>query len=131
MKTRRPMKTGFAKEINTDGVGPRTMEDLSEFQRNVLAVVAGEPVYGLGVKRELELLYGEEINHSRLYPNLDTLVDMDLVEKEARDDRTNEYSLTDEGRRELKRDIRWKLEGYVDGEEERAREMMALVDDLL
>ncbi len=107
------------------------MEDLSEFQSNVLAVVAGEPVYGLGVKRELELLYGEEINHSRLYPNLDTLVEMGLVEKEARDDRTNEYSLTEEGRSELKRDIRWKIEGYVDGDEERAQEVVEMVEDLL
>lgn len=97
----------------------------------MLAVVAGEPVYGLGVKRELELFYGEEINHGRLYTNLDDLVERGLVEKRARDDRTNEYSLTRKGRRELVRDIRFKASGYVDGSVERARQLEEMVAELV
>ncbi|ELZ20434.1 PadR family transcriptional regulator [Natrinema limicola JCM 13563] len=36
-------------------------------------------MYGLAIKRELEDYYGTEVNHGRLYPNLDELVDLGLV----------------------------------------------------
>jgi DNA-binding PadR family transcriptional regulator len=38
-----------------------------------------------------------DINHGRLYPNLDELVDRGLIEKSELDKRTNEYSLSDAG----------------------------------
>lgn len=47
--------------------------------------------------------YGEEINHSRLYQNLNALVDAGLIEKGRKDDRTNEYATTDAARRMLER----------------------------
>ena len=52
------------------------MFDLIGFQRDRLYCIAGtEESYGLGIKTELEQYGGTEINHGRLYSNLDTLVD--------------------------------------------------------
>ncbi|WP_435097232.1 PadR family transcriptional regulator [Halarchaeum sp. P4] len=76
--------------------------DLTGFQRDILLVAASleddaEKVYGLAIKRELEARYGEEVNHGRLYPNLDTLVEAGFIEKSALDRRTNEYRITPAG----------------------------------
>ncbi len=90
-------------EIVDDGTlvadGGVAWTDLTAFQRDLLEAVrrlenAGETVYGLAIKREVERLYGEDINHGRLYPNLDDLVDADLLEKGELDKRTNSYELT-------------------------------------
>ena len=63
--------------------------------RSILAVAAtDQDTYGLAIKRELESRYGEEINHGRLYPNLNTLVQDGLLAKTRLDNRTNEYALT-------------------------------------
>lgn len=53
-----------------DGEEP-TAYDLTAFQQNILTVLAEEPQYGLAIKRELENYYDSEVNHGRLYPNLD------------------------------------------------------------
>ena len=91
------------------------MYDLTGFQRDLLYVIAGqtEP-HGLAIKDELEK-YEKEIHHGRLYPNLDTLVDKGLVEKGQRDRRTNYYTLTRRGRREIEARQDWEQE-YI-GEE--------------
>ena len=85
------------------------MYDLTGFQRDLLYVIAGldEP-HGLAIKEELEDYYEKEIHHGRLYPNLDT-----LVEKGQRDRRTNYYTLTRRGRREIEARTEWETE-YVD-----------------
>jgi len=58
------------------------MDDLTGFQRDLLYVIAGaDQPSGQDVKSEVETYYNSEINHGRLYPNLDTLVNKDLVEK--------------------------------------------------
>lgn len=86
------------------------MHDLTGFQRDLLFIVAGlDGPNGLTVKDELEQYYGQEVRHGRLYPNLDTLVEMGLVEKGQKDRRTNEYILLDRGRRELKARFDWQL----------------------
>jgi DNA-binding PadR family transcriptional regulator len=87
------------------------MFDLTGFQRDLLYVIAGkdEP-HGLAVKEELEEYYEKEIHHGRLYPNLDTLVD-----KGELDRRTNFYSLTRRGRREIEARREWEAQ-YVDPE---------------
>lgn len=86
-----------------------TVFDLTGFQRDLLYVIAGlsEP-HGLAIKDELEAYYNTEINHGRLYPNLDTLVDKGLVEKGAHDRRTNSYVLTRRGARELEARQDWE-----------------------
>ena len=85
------------------------MYDLTGFQRDLLYVIAGldEP-HGLAIKEELEDYYEKEIHHGRLYPNLDT-----LVEKGQRDRRTNYYTLTRRGRREIDARTEWEAQ-YVD-----------------
>jgi PadR family transcriptional regulator PadR len=92
------------------------MDNLTAFQRDILYVIAGmddEYPHGLSVKDELDQHYSGEINHGRLYPNLDQLVDMGLVEKGTLDKRTNSYTLTQRGRRELQARREWESQ-YVD-----------------
>ena len=71
---------------------------LTAFQRDILWTVQhhGGAKYGLAIKEALEEEGYGEVNHGRLYPNLDTLVDRGLIEKSELDKRTNEYALTDE-----------------------------------
>ena len=45
--------------------------------------------------------YDSPIAGGRLYPTLEELVESELVEKGKKDDRTNEYSITDRGQRKL------------------------------
>jgi DNA-binding PadR family transcriptional regulator len=87
------------------------MYDLTGFQRDLLYVISGlgEP-HGLAVKDELEDYYGKEIHHGRLYPNLDTLVEKGLVEKGEIDRRTNFYTITRRGRREIEARREWEDE---------------------
>ena len=82
--------------------------DLTAFQIDMLAVTARletslENVHGLAIKESLGDIHGEEVNRGRLYPNLDKLAEMGIVEKEAQsiDARTNSYRVTVEGFRLL------------------------------
>lgn len=92
------------------------MHDLTGFQRDVLYVISGmdEPK-GLAIKAELDEYYGSDINHGRLYPNLDALVEKGLVEKGQIDDRTNSYKLTARGEREIEAREEWE-ESYLEAE---------------
>ena len=101
--------------------------DLTAFQNNILVILAKEPMYGLAIKRELEEYYGTEVNHGRLYPNLDELVEFDLVEKSELDKRTNQYSLTDEGYDAVLDQISWTFSKVVTGDD-RADEITDIVD---
>ncbi|MFB6124736.1 MAG: PadR family transcriptional regulator [Halanaeroarchaeum sp.] len=105
----------------------RTARDLTAFQKNILTVLAEQPRYGLAIKRELEAYYDDEVNHGRLYPNLDDLVTKGLVEKSELDKRTNEYALTDDGYLAVLDDIEWTLSRFVI-DEERAQEVRDVVD---
>jgi DNA-binding PadR family transcriptional regulator len=85
------------------------MDDLTGFQRDLLVVTAGlDDPNGLDVKDELENYYESPINHGRLYPNLDTLVDRGFVQKEPLDKRTNVYRLTDDGYQALAERRAWE-----------------------
>ncbi|WP_049899379.1 PadR family transcriptional regulator [Halococcus agarilyticus] len=90
------------------------MEDLTAFQRDLLYVIAGmdEPK-GLGVSEELQRAYDGDINHGRLYPNLDTLVENGLVEKGAQSDVTNFYTVTERGEAAIAARHAWERQ-YVD-----------------
>ncbi|AGB16849.1 putative transcriptional regulator [Halovivax ruber XH-70] len=109
----------------TDG---RTARDLTAFQNNILTILSTEPMYGLAIKRELEDYYGTEVNHGRLYPNLDELVDLGLIEKSELDKRTNQYALTDEGYEAVIDQLEWSLSKIVT-DADRANEIDAIVDD--
>ncbi|WP_128478360.1 helix-turn-helix transcriptional regulator [Halorussus pelagicus] len=73
--------------------------DLHAFERDLLYAVRGlerngNAPKGLAVKDLLEAEYDEELNHSRLYQNLDGLAERGLLTKGKKDDRTNEYATT-------------------------------------
>jgi len=85
------------------------MDDLTGFQRDLLYVIAGaDQPSGQDVKDEVETYYNSEINHGRLYPNLDTLVNKELVEKGQLDRRTNYYEISDHGRQAIEERRRWE-----------------------
>ena len=89
----------------------RPMYDLTGFQRDLLYVVGGsDDPNGLAIKDDLEDYYDTEIHHGRLYPNLDSLVDKGLIEKSEKDRRTNAYTLTQRGQREIEARRNWEKE---------------------
>ncbi|PSQ42534.1 PadR family transcriptional regulator [Halobacteriales archaeon SW_7_68_16] len=96
--------------------GDTTSRDLTAFQYNTLVILTEEPMYGLAIKSKLEEYYGEEVNHGRLYPNLDDLVDLGLIEKSERDKRTNEYALTDAGFDAVVDRVRWTVDRIENGD---------------
>lgn len=81
--------------------------NLTSFQRDVIIATLrrdGTPKadkqdlpHGLGIKREVEVIRHEDVNHGRLYPNLDELVDAGYLTKGERDRRTNTYRVTTAG----------------------------------
>lgn len=90
------------------------MEDLTAFQRDLLYVIAGQDKpHGLALKAEIEEYYEKEVHHGRLYPNLDTLADKGLIDKQPLDNRTNSYTLTSDGRQALNSRASWE-EQYID-----------------
>jgi DNA-binding PadR family transcriptional regulator len=105
---------------------PGIARELTAFQQNILTILAEEPRYGLAIKRELESYYDSEVNHGRLYPNLDDLVEMNLVEKSELDKRTNQYSLTDEGYQAVLDQLGWMFDKMVT-EKSRADDLEELI----
>jgi DNA-binding PadR family transcriptional regulator len=91
------------------------MEELTEFQKNIVNVLVGGDKYGLAIKRELEEYYDDEVSHGRLYPNLDRLVNSDYVEKAPRD--------------ELREEMEWRLTKYVDGSNDREKEVRRMLEE--
>ena len=85
------------------------LESLTGFQRDLLYVIAGSgEISGQDVKEELQKAYDDSINHGRLYPNLDTLVDNGFVEKGSIDRRTNSYKITDQGLESIRAHEIWE-----------------------
>ncbi|UHQ98650.1 PadR family transcriptional regulator (plasmid) [Natrinema zhouii] len=101
------------------------MTELTGFQRDLLyEIAAAEPAKGVTIKDKIEDYYRFEVNHGRLYPNLDTLVNAGLVEKGQRDRRTNE-SLTTSGEALLEQRREWeagKLEQALANEADQVRD---------
>jgi DNA-binding PadR family transcriptional regulator len=97
-----------------DKSGARTQfTQMHRFQIDLLAALATiGPCKGLAIRDRLGERYDEEVNHGRLYPNLDQLEAAGLIEieRQAIDDRTNRYSLTTQGRVLLDERREW-LEG--------------------
>jgi DNA-binding PadR family transcriptional regulator len=104
------------------------ISELTAFQQNILVILSRETMYGLAIKRELEEYYGEDVNHGRLYPNLDDLVELGLIEKSELDKRTNQYELTEEGHDAVLDRLDWILSKFLT-DAERAGEIRDLVED--
>lgn len=87
--------------------------ELTGFQRDLLYVIAGaDHPSGQTIRRDLEQ-YIDNVNHGRLYPNLDQLVEYSLVKKGDQDRRTNFYELTERGEELLSRRRKWE-DQFVD-----------------
>jgi DNA-binding PadR family transcriptional regulator len=85
-----------------------SMFDLTGFQRDLLYVIAGaERPSGQQIKESISEHVGE-VNHGRLYPNLDTLVERGLVDKGQHDRRTNYYEISEEGIAAIERRRKWE-----------------------
>ena len=85
------------------------MNDLTAFQRDMLFVVSGLGApKGVEVKAELDAYYESEIHHGRLYPNLEELVEKGLISKGQKDNRTNEYTLTEQGAKAIETRREWE-----------------------
>ncbi|MFC4990539.1 helix-turn-helix transcriptional regulator [Saliphagus infecundisoli] len=90
------------------------MHDLTGFQRDLLYVINGfDQPSGQSIKDELQATYQTEINHGRLYPNLDTVVNKELVEKGELDRRTNYYAITETGEQAIYERREWE-DQYID-----------------
>lgn len=68
---------------------------------------------GQDIKKDIDRYYESEINHGRLYPNLDTLVNKELVEKGELDQRTNYYAISDAGEQAIQGRREWE-DQYVE-----------------
>ena len=85
-----------------DGDEPTGLADLTAFQRDILRILDREDHRkGTAIRAGLEAYYGVDVNHGRLYPNLDQLVEKGLMDKSERNRRTNDYALTDTAREAL------------------------------
>lgn len=83
--------------------GGTTWIDLTGFQRDLVRCIRriddDETIpTGRTIKEEVEVLYEEEINHGRLYQNLNHLLERGCIDKKVVDGRTNAYYLTDQAR---------------------------------
>lgn len=113
-------------EAQTVSNSPGIARELTAFQQNILTILAEEARYGLAIKRELQSYYDDEVNHGRLYPNLDELVELGLVEKSERDKRTNEYALTPEGYQAVLDQLGWMF-SKIATDDDRVDELEALL----
>jgi DNA-binding PadR family transcriptional regulator len=86
------------------------MFNLTGFQRDLLYAISSQSKpSGQEIKEILERDV-EEVRHGRLYPNLDTLVEQDYVEKGQLDRRTNYYEITEKGEELLRERREWENE---------------------
>lgn len=65
----------------------------------------------------------------RVIPNLDELVERDLIAKSELDKRINQYELTNEGYDLLLGELDWKLSKVITGEE-RADDIIQLLNNI-
>lgn len=87
-----------------------SLADCTALQRDLLWELSHENARKApSLKAELANYYSKSINPSRLYQNLDKLIDLGLVAKQARIKNTNEYNLTERARRTLSARQVWQV----------------------
>lgn len=102
--------------------------ELSAFQEAILTVLAAEARPGVGVRDEVEAYLNKEVKHGWLYPNLDELVELNLIERGELDGRTNEYSITEAGYNVLYAKLAWQAE-QIGTDEQHAEELRTVVSE--
>ena len=84
------------------------MYELTGFQRDLLRIASKETrPSGQQIARIAGGYYEGDINHGRLYPNLDTLIEHGLMEKGKKDQRTNFYKVTEKGHEMIEARDQW------------------------
>ncbi|WP_313696322.1 helix-turn-helix transcriptional regulator [Halorarum halobium] len=85
------------------------MGELSGFQRDLLYTIPGlDRPSGRTIAEEVERTFERSVSHGLLYPNLNELVEANLVVKGEIDRRTNAYELTPVGRERAEERVRWE-----------------------
>ena len=106
---------------NSTGMEPRTTDDVSNNNRRHSGVEADGGVRwfdlnsskrdliveiyqldqpsGQDIRHRMKAEHNEDVDHGRLYPNLNDLVDYGLLDKGEQDLRTNYYEVTNDGQR--------------------------------
>lgn len=84
------------------------MDELNGFQRDILIIVEGlDRPAGVQIRRHLEDYYQHEVTNGRLYPALDALDTEGLIEKRETGNRSNEYTITDDGKQWIDDRMAW------------------------
>ena len=87
------------------------MEELSGLQRDLLYIILdSDKPSGQDINRSINEEYKNEVNHGRLYPNLDELVELGLIIKGNKNDRANYYEITQKGKDEIVKYQEWTSE---------------------
>ncbi len=95
------------------------MEELTGFQRDLMYVIANnDQPSGQNIRRSIEPYYDGNVNHGRLYPNLDALVEDGYVVKGTQDQRTNFYEMTQKGKDAIVHRQQWEQEKLGNFDEE-------------
>ncbi|MCD2200166.1 PadR family transcriptional regulator [Halobacterium sp. KA-4] len=96
-------------ELVASEIDQTNYAELSAFKRDLLVVIGGmDSARGTEIMGELEQYYDDSINHGRLYPNLDELVEQGFVDKFSIDGRSNGYRLTEKAQFQLILRRRWQ-----------------------
>ena len=110
---------------NQNQIAQSNVQDqLSDFQYTILCTLAERPMYGLELKEVMQATYGTEINHGRLYPNLNELAERGYLDKSKLDNRSNEYAITEQGLFMVLERIQWEISVLL-RDEERINEINA------
>ena len=82
--------------------------DLTGFERDLLVeIYQMEQPSGQAIRDRMEAEHGEDVTTTRLYSNLDDLVDYGLIDKGEQNRRTNYYEVTNDGRRLVEETARY------------------------
>lgn len=85
------------------------MADLTAFQRDVLFAVANlDGPNGQDIRANLGTTQDRTVRSGHIYLNLEELVDAGLIEKRAKNGRSNTYSLTQDGEEWLENRLEWE-----------------------
>ena len=82
--------------------------DLTGFERDLIVeIYQMDQPSGQSIRRRIEAEHGEDVTSTRLYSNLNDLVDYGLIDKGEQNHRTNYYEVTNDGRRLVEETARY------------------------
>ena len=82
--------------------------DLNSSKRDLLVeIYQMDQPSGQDIRGRMKAEHDEDVDHGRLYPNLNDLVDVGLLDKGEKDLRSNYYQITNDGQRLVEDTIRY------------------------